>query len=303
MSSILLEMELAALPGDAREVRSERLAEAGMVVTDDEGDAMEAAVVERAQEVAPVDMSFGEGDVDAENGACSRGVDANGEEDGGIDDLIIAANLFVAGIEDEKRVSDGVERPVAPELELVVELSGGAADLRGRDLQRARELREDGRDTASRDALDVHLGDGESQGAFAAEAALQSRRIEVDLAANLGNLESDLAETCLERLFLKAIGVAPAGGGALVRSSPEDLGAFNLHGMVEQNAHGLSEAVRALGANEVYDLIERVRVALGMGHFGAFCLPKPNKPMWPIPVTSLRLGRILQNVRYTANDP
>jgi hypothetical protein len=27
-----------------------------------------------------------------------------------------------------------------------------------------------------------------------------------------------------------------------------------------------------------------------MGHFGAFCLPKPNKPIWPIPVTPSDIG-------------
>ena len=61
----MLEVELAALPRDAGEAcgeggeGGEGGAQAGVVVGNEEGDAVEAAVLEGGEEVAPVDLGFG----------------------------------------------------------------------------------------------------------------------------------------------------------------------------------------------------------------------------------------------------
>ena len=67
VEGVLLEMELAALPGDAWEASAEGGAQAGVIVADEEGEAVEAAILEALEEVAPVDLGLGEGDADAED--------------------------------------------------------------------------------------------------------------------------------------------------------------------------------------------------------------------------------------------
>ena len=92
--------------------------------------------------------------------------------------------------------------------------------------------------------------------ALGAQAALQGRRIKVEFAADLGDLDSDFAETGLERLGLEAIGVPFAPGGALVRSSAESRRAFDLHAVIEQQAHRVGHGLRALLIKLVHDLVE-----------------------------------------------
>src|SRR6187455_2041194 len=120
----------------------------------------------------------------------------------------ITADFFIASVEDEVGIGDLVKRAIAPEVEMFIELSGRAADLRRGDLEGAGELAEDGGDPAGGDALDVYFGNGEGQGAFAALAALEGRRIEVEIAPDLGDIDLQLAEAGLDGLRLEAVGVA-----------------------------------------------------------------------------------------------
>ena len=46
-----------------------------------------------------MDLGFTEGDADAQDGAFTIGVDAQGDQDGAIQELAAVADLFVAGIE------------------------------------------------------------------------------------------------------------------------------------------------------------------------------------------------------------
>src|SRR5688500_415768 len=101
MSTILLEMALAALPRDAREASGSGGAQSGIIIDDDEGGAVEAALLERAQKVAPVDLSFTQGGGDAEDPTLAGGIDADGDQHGAIEHDAIAADLFITGIEDE----------------------------------------------------------------------------------------------------------------------------------------------------------------------------------------------------------
>ncbi len=90
--------------------------------------------------------------------------------------------FFGAGIEED--VGKGVERAGAPPVEIGVEASGALADVGGAD-GGAAEFFEDGGDFVSGDALDVHFGEGEFEGLFAAEAPIEGRRVELDVAADL----------------------------------------------------------------------------------------------------------------------
>ncbi len=69
MQGILLEVELAALPRNGGEESSASGAKARVVIADDEGNTVEAAVLERGEEVAPVNLGFAECSADAEDGA------------------------------------------------------------------------------------------------------------------------------------------------------------------------------------------------------------------------------------------
>ena len=243
VNGILLEVELAALPEDSWKAGSPGSAQAWMIIADYVSGAMEAPLLERAEEVTPVDLSLAESGGDADNGALARGIDADGQEHGAIDDGAIAADFFVTGIEDEIRVSDVVERTVTPEFELLIELSGGAADLGRGDLERAGEFGENRGDAAGGDALNVHLGNGEGEGAFSALAPLESRGVEVDVATDLRDFDGNFAETSLEGFGFEAVGVTLAGRSALVRICAESLGALNFHGMVKQKAERFGKGV------------------------------------------------------------
>ena len=93
---ILLEVELAALPRHGGKDGGARGAQAGVVVADDELEAVETALLQALEEVAPMDFGFAQGDADAQDGAFALGVDAQGDEDGTIQELapILQRQLF-----------------------------------------------------------------------------------------------------------------------------------------------------------------------------------------------------------------
>lgn len=62
---VLLEMELATLPRDTGKASGEGGAETGMVVTDDQAQAVETPGLETGEELAPMDFSFTEFGTDA----------------------------------------------------------------------------------------------------------------------------------------------------------------------------------------------------------------------------------------------
>jgi hypothetical protein len=123
-----------------------------VVVAGDVGDAAEAALEEALEEAAPMHLGFAESDADAQESAFAVGPDAQGEQDGAIEQLAVLADLFVAGIEDE--IGKGAEGAIAPLLEFGVEEFGAGADLGGADAGAA-EFLDNGGDFAGGDALDI----------------------------------------------------------------------------------------------------------------------------------------------------
>lgn len=151
---VLLEVELAALPGHRGKDGLAGGGHAGMGVANDELDAVEAARDERGEEGAPVDFGFTQLDADAEDGAFAVGADAHGDEHGAVHEHAAVAHFLVAGIHDE--IAESPQRTLAPELQFAVELRGAGADLRGADMVAA-EFLDDFGDLAGGDSLDVHL--------------------------------------------------------------------------------------------------------------------------------------------------
>ena len=94
---VLLEVELAALPGDGGEDSAAGGGEAGRVVADEELEAAEAALLEALEKVAPVDFGFAEGDAGTEDLALAIGADAEGDEHRAVDDATAVADLLHSG--------------------------------------------------------------------------------------------------------------------------------------------------------------------------------------------------------------
>ena len=195
------------------------------------------------------------------------GINAHGDEHGTGADEAVHADFFVTGIHDE--IGEGAERTVAPFFQFEVEVSGGAADLGGGDVQ-ATELFENGGDFASGDTLDVHFCDGEFEGTFAAETFFESGGIEGNIAPDLRHGEADVAEASGDGFGFEAVGVALAGGGAFVGLSLENLGAFELHGVIGEDAKGFWEAIQS-GVSEMLCGGVQVGIIVLVGHVMSFC--------------------------------
>ena len=166
---VLLEVELATIPRHGREDGGEGGLEAFVSVAGDGAGEGESALFEARKKFAPVDFGFREGDGGAEDGAFAVGeIDANGGEDGAGAHDTGGADFFVTGVDDE--VGHGRDGAMTPSLKEGIELRGGATDLSGGDFQAA-EFFEDFGDSAGGYALNIHFGDGNGEGAFAALAS------------------------------------------------------------------------------------------------------------------------------------
>jgi len=99
---VLLEVELAALPGAGVEGGAQRGTESDVGVGGDAVGNAEAAFLETGEEVTPVDFGFGEGAGDAKNEAFAVvAADADGDEGGAVPDVAVDADLVVGGVGEE----------------------------------------------------------------------------------------------------------------------------------------------------------------------------------------------------------
>lgn len=195
------------------------------------------------------------------------GINADSDENGTGANDAIHADFFITSVHDE--IEEGAELSVAPFIQFEVEVSGGATDLGGGDVQTA-ELFEDGGDFAGGDALDVHLCDGEFEGAFTAEPFFESGGIEGNVATNLRYGEADVAKASGDGFGFEPVGVALASGGAFVGLRLEHLGAFELHGVIDEDAEGFWEAIQT-GVSEMLCGGVQVSIFVAVGHIRSFC--------------------------------
>jgi len=254
-------VELAPLPRHPREPGVEGGLQPGVGVARDQLHPVQAPGLERGQEVPPVDLGLRQRDGRAEDRPLALRVDPDGHQDGTRDHRAAVADLLVAGVEDQ--VGRLAQRAVPPLLQLVIEHGGGPTDLRAGHLQAA-QLLGDGGDLAGRDALHVHLGDGQLQCPLAADALLQGRGVELD-APGLRDRQGEGTEPGVEGLGLEPVGVAGTLLGPLVGHRPEGVRSFELHDLVEQDGDGLSHAVEAVPGQQFHHLVQGGRLHL-VGH-------------------------------------
>jgi hypothetical protein len=240
---VLLEVELATLPGNRGEDGGTGRGEAWMGIADDEGEAVKPSGLKRGQKVAPVNLGLAEGGADTENGAFPIGADPDGDEDGAVQELATLSDFFVSGVQDH--VGTASQRAITPGLEFGIEFGGSGADLGGTDGM-ATEFLDDFGNFAGRDALDIHLGQGEHEGSFAADAFFQSAGIKVHTIAHLGNAELDGTDTGGEGFGFEPVGAAQAAIAPFVGTGLEDGAALLHHGLINEEAQALGKAGRAL---------------------------------------------------------
>lgn len=185
---VLLEVELATLPRAGVEGGSQCRTEADVGVGGDAVGDADATLLEAGEEVAPMDLGFGEGAGDAEDEAFAVvPPDADGDEGGAVADVAVDADLVVGGVCEE--VGDLGKGAAAPFFKLPVELGGELGNLSGGDFETA-EFAHDGGDAAGADALEIHARDGGFEGTIAAAAFLQKGGLERNVtAADLGRGE------------------------------------------------------------------------------------------------------------------
>ena len=99
---VLLEVELAALPGGGGEAGSEGGSQAGVGVGGDEVGNSQAALAQAVGKFTPVDFSFAQGAGYAEDHSFSVfAAHADGDQGGAISDGAVDADFVVGGVEGE----------------------------------------------------------------------------------------------------------------------------------------------------------------------------------------------------------
>ena len=99
-----------------------------VVVGDDELDAAQAAIGERAKELGPEDLGFRGAGGDAQDFAAAVGVDADGDYDGDTDDAPALAGLEVGRVDPEVGPAP-LDRPAEEGLDALVDVGAQARDL------------------------------------------------------------------------------------------------------------------------------------------------------------------------------
>jgi len=119
---VLLQVKLAALPGDIGEDSLPSSSHPRMVIANDQADSMKAPSREALQEVPPVDLSLGERDASAQDGALALRVDPNGTQQCLIDHPAPVTHLLVARINVD--VGAFAQWARSPALQFLVKLLG-----------------------------------------------------------------------------------------------------------------------------------------------------------------------------------
>lgn len=224
-----------------------------------------------------MDFGLAEGDADAEDGALTILPDPDGDENGAIQKLPALADLFVSGVQDHVRIAS--QRAITPGLEFEIELGGAGADL-GRADGMAAEFLDDFGDFAGGDPLDIHLGESEQEGFFAAGSFFESAGIKIHAVADLRNTEQEGADTGGEGFGFESIGTPQAILATLVGAGLQNGRAFLDHGLVDEQAQALGKAGRTFGGEELQNGCQKLRINL-VGHVCVFvgcvcCTPTGN---------------------------
>jgi site-specific DNA recombinase len=239
-------LALAALPGHAPEHRPPRRGQAFMGITGQQSHAPQAPRYQPAQELPPMDFGLRERHRHPQHRPLAGPVNAHRDQHGHIAHRPRDAHLLIAGIQHHIRAL--AQRAAAPGRQGRIEFGGSAADL-GTGHLTAAQLLDNGGDFARADALDIHLGQHQAQGAFTAQVLGQGLGIEAAV-THLGHGEGQIPQAGLDGLGLEAVGVAAAVGRALVTAGAQVGLAFGAHRSVNEQGQQGGQRLPALRLDE-----------------------------------------------------
>jgi hypothetical protein len=81
----------------------------------------------------------------------------------------------------------------------------------------------------------------------------------------LEHIEGDAPDAGGKGLVFETAGVTQTGLGTLVGFSAQGAGAFAKHGLIDEEANALGEAIGTLFGEQLHDVVQEVRV-FRMGH-------------------------------------
>lgn len=240
--SVLLQMELTALPGDATKHRAPRRLQSLMRIADNQLDAGQAALHQTLEELPPMRFVLAHRHRDAQNSALTVVTNTHSDQDRRVTRLPINAHLLVARI--QQQIAAARQRTGAPLFQRGIQLDRRATNL-GRGQCDTAQLRGDRRRLARRDALHIPFGQRQGERAFAVQP-LRRRLGREAAVARLRRVKRHLADARGDRLGFAAIGIAAPCGGTFVQFGVEILAAFGLHGMVQHDVVALPCAFKVL---------------------------------------------------------
>jgi hypothetical protein len=170
-------MDPATLPAAALQHPADGVGEALVGIADHELDASEAALLERADEIAPERLALAVSDLEAQKLPAAIGVHSHGDDDSSGADLHRPAQpaVEVGGIEVEVGVAAGLQRPAEEGLHLDVDVGADAAHLGFGDPALAAESGDQGIDLAGGDAGHIGLHHDGVEGLIHAPAWFKDR--------------------------------------------------------------------------------------------------------------------------------
>ena len=198
------EVHGAALPGAAQDL-GDGLLQTFMSVGDSQSHAVQAASHKASQELAPEGLGLGLADVEGDDLAAPRLVDAVGDHQGLVAHATGLAYTLHLGVEPEVGVAT-FERTPPEDVDLLVKHPAEAAH-RGATHGLDTQLRHEALDLARTDAVDVGLGHNSDQGLLGPAARLQEAR-EVAARSQARDGELEAAHAGVPGAFPVAVAIA-----------------------------------------------------------------------------------------------
>ncbi len=171
------------------------------------------------------------------------GIHANGRKHRTGQHTTVFTHFFIMSIQNKIRIF--TKKPVTPPVQLLVECPGNPRYLCTADVQPAHLLQDIGY-PASGYSFDVHFCYCQFQCSFAATASLKGRWVKVHAASDLRHIHAELADSCINSLWLISVGITSACVGTLVQLCSQGLIPLDFHRLVEQNPQHIGKTFKTI---------------------------------------------------------
>lgn len=243
--------------------------EAGVVVADDQLHAVQAAFLQPQQMLLPAGGALAAGQFDGQHMAAAVPADTQRDEHSAAVPHAVFPHPFVAGVQNHVGILL-LEPPGHEPGQVGVELLVDCADRAGAKLVAA-EFLGNRRDSASGNALHIHLHQRGHQGLLAALVAFKQLGGEAALPV-LGHPQLQLAHPSHQRAAVVTAAVAQPVGRAFAFAGPQGLVHLGLQHLLQQRLHEWFE--RVFFGQETQQFLfchgNSLIIPLGAGHGASF---------------------------------